>query len=77
MFLTLGLVAGFLLQPGGIEKFSWIYDHWVPLMSASLAMSIVQATWVYVWSFFSGELLALGGNSGNLIYDVRVNDPSI
>lgn len=33
-------------------------------------MATFQAVWVYVWSFFSGELLALGGNSGNVIYDV-------
>lgn len=40
-------------------------------MSSSLAMATFQAVWVYVWSFFSGELLALGGNSGNVVYDVR------
>lgn len=33
-------------------------------------MSTVQAAWVYLWSFLSGELLALGGNSGIFIYDV-------
>ena len=70
MVLTFGLTVGFLLQPGGVEKFTWIYDHWIPLTSAALAMSILQATWVYTYSYFSGELLALGGNSGNFIYDV-------
>jgi len=33
-------------------------------------MATAQAAWVYAWSFFSGELLALGGNSGIFIYDV-------
>lgn len=63
-----------LLQPGGagIEAFTWIYDHWVPLLTASLIMSTVQAVLVYVWSFYSGELLALGGNSGVFIYDVSI-----
>ena len=69
-FLTLGLVAGLLTQPGGIERFTWVYDHWVPLISACLAWAFITACWVYTWSFFSGELLALGGNSGNFIYDV-------
>lgn len=70
VLLTLGLSLGVLLQPGGIENFTWIYDHWIPLVSAALAMAFVQACWVYTWSFFSGELLALGGNSGVFIYDV-------
>ena len=70
MVLTFGLTVGFLLQPGGVEKFTWIYDNWIPLTSAALAMSVIQATWVYAYSYFSGELLALGGNSGNFIYDV-------
>jgi delta14-sterol reductase len=42
----------------------------VPLLTASLIMATVQSVWVYVWSFFSGELLALGGNSGIFVYDV-------
>ena len=71
MTLALGLTCGFCLQQGGIETFSWIFDNWVPLLSASLAMSGVQATWVWGYSFFSRELLALGGNSGNIVYDVR------
>jgi delta14-sterol reductase len=75
MTLALGITFGFLLHKGGIESFSWVYDNWVPLLSASLAMSAIQATWVYAYSFFSGELLALGGNSGNIIYDVRTGLP--
>jgi delta14-sterol reductase len=60
-----------LMQPGGIEKFTYLNDHFLPLTSAAMAMSVLTATWVYAWSFFSGELLALGGNSGVFIYDVR------
>lgn len=37
-------------------------------------MATAQALWVYVWSFKSGELLALGGNSGVFIYDVSRDD---
>ncbi|KAL7421779.1 erg24, C-14 sterol reductase [Cryptotrichosporon argae] len=75
LILTLGLIVGYLFQPNGIQNFTWIYDHWVPLMSASLAMATAQAVWVYVYSFFSGELLALGGNSGNIVYDFFLGRP--
>lgn len=34
-------------------------------------MSVVQGVAVYAGSFRKGALLALGGNSGNPIYDVR------
>lgn len=70
LVLTLGLSVGIILQPGGAELFTYAYDHWVPLVSASFAMSVIQAVFVYVNSFYSGELLALGGNSGVVPYDV-------
>jgi delta14-sterol reductase len=73
LLLSLGITVGILLQPGGIERFTWLYDHWVPLVSASLAMATFQAFWVYLYSFRSGELLALGGNSGVFIYDVSLH----
>ncbi|OWZ74451.1 hypothetical protein AYX14_00098 [Cryptococcus neoformans] len=73
--LALGLLTGVLVQPRGIQAFTWLHDHFVPLMSASLAMATFQAVWVYVWSFFSGELLALGGNSGNVVYDFFIGRP--
>ena len=54
----------------GPESFTFIYDKWVGLITAALIMSFVQAVYVYVASFSEGKLLALGGNSGNIIYDV-------
>jgi len=38
-------------------------------------MSAFQATWVYAYSYYSGELLALGGNSGIFIYDWFLGRP--
>lgn len=70
--LTLGLAVGIILQPGGPQLFTYVYDHWVPLLSAAFAMSVFQAVFVHINSFYSGELLALGGNSGVFIYDVSV-----
>ncbi|RSH81588.1 erg24, C-14 sterol reductase [Saitozyma podzolica] len=75
LLLTLGLTSGILLQPGGIELFTYLYDNWVPLVSASIALATVQSVWVYAWSFFSGELLALGGNSGVFVYDFFMGRP--
>lgn len=68
--LTLGIAAGIIAQPGGIAFFSWVNDHFVPLVTASIAMATFQAVFVYTRSFFSGELLALQGNTGSFIYDV-------
>lgn len=70
LLLSLGITVGILLQPGGIEAYTYLYDNWIPLVSASMVMAIFQATWVYFYSFYTGELLALGGNSGVFIYDV-------
>jgi delta14-sterol reductase len=69
--LTCGLIIGYLTTPGGIETFSWAYDHWCPLISTALAIALVQNVFFYAQSYWSGELLAEGGNSGYFIYDVR------
>ena len=53
--------------------YTYAYDHWLPLTSAALVNATFQAVFVYVNSFYSGELLALGGNSGVFFYDVGVD----
>lgn len=68
--LTLGLTAGYIWQYGP-QSFTFIYEKWIGLTTAALLMSIVQGLACYAASFRSGALLALGGNSGNPIYDVR------
>ncbi len=72
LLLTTGLSLGILALPGGAELYSSLYDRWLGLLTAAQAMALVQAAWVYAYSFRSGELLALGGNSGVFVYDVRV-----
>ena len=67
--LALGIVSGVVLRFGP-ESFTFIYNKWVGLTTASLIMAVVQATYCYITSFREGSLLALGGNSGNIIYDV-------
>lgn len=76
MLLTLGITAGVIARgDSGIEAMTYLYDHWVPLTSAALAMATAQAVWVYAYSFFNGELLALQGNTGNVIYDFFMGRP--
>ena len=72
ILLALAITAGICSQPGGIELYTYLYDHWIPLTSAALVNATFQAIFVYVNSFYSGELLALGGNSGVFFYDVRL-----
>ncbi|KAH9942899.1 ERG4/ERG24 ergosterol biosynthesis protein [Amylocystis lapponica] len=77
--LTLGLTAGYIWQYGP-QSFTFIYDKWIGFVTASILMSVVQGLACYVASFRSGALLALGGNSGNPIYDFFIGrelNPSI
>ena len=68
--MALGLSTGYILR-FGVESFTFFYDHWVGFVSAALSMSFFQGVLWYALSFQEGKLLAVGGNSGNFIYDVR------
>lgn len=68
--LALGITTGYIIRCGP-ESFTFLYDKWLGFLTASLIMSVVQGVAVYAGSFKAGALLALGGNSGNPIYDVR------
>lgn len=46
-----------------------VYDLFLPLASAAFLLSFVLAIYLYVKSFDGSSMLALGGNSGNLVYD--------
>ncbi|KAF9448326.1 ERG4/ERG24 ergosterol biosynthesis protein [Macrolepiota fuliginosa MF-IS2] len=77
--LALGITSGIILNYGP-ESFTILYEKWVGFLTASILMSVVQALYVYAFSFRSGALLALGGNSGNFIYDFFIGrelNPSI
>lgn len=47
----------------------WVYDHFVPLMTASLAYSALQSVYLYASSFKRGALLSSHGSTGYAIYD--------
>ncbi|KAI6037960.1 ergosterol biosynthesis ERG4/ERG24 [Pisolithus marmoratus] len=77
--LTLGITTGYIMRFGP-QSFTFIYHKWVGFITAALVMSVVQALAVYVASFRKGALLAVGGNSGNPIYDFFIGrelNPSI
>lgn len=68
--LALGITSGVIYRYGP-ESVTFIYNKWIGLVTASLLMSILQTFACYFASFQPGKLLALGGNSGNHLYDVR------
>ena len=71
MLLALGLAGGYIFAFGP-QSFTFLYEKWVGFVTASVLMSVLQALYVY-WASHRGEKqLALGGNSGNPIYDVSL-----
>ena len=70
--LAIGLTAGHIYSSGP-ASFTFIYEKFVGLITAATIMAVLQATYCYASSFREGKLLALGGNSGNFIYDVRLS----
>lgn len=66
----MGLVGGYIIR-NGAESFTWIYEHWIGLLTASVVFSTAQALVLYILSFRGEKLLALGGNSESHIYNVR------
>ena len=65
----MGVTTGYIYRYGP-QSFTFLYEKWVGFMTAALLMSITQGIACYAASFIPGKLLALGGNSGNPIYDV-------
>ncbi|KAG6813936.1 hypothetical protein H0H92_005190 [Tricholoma furcatifolium] len=77
--LALGLTSGYIYRFGP-ASFTLFYDKWVGFVTASFLMATVQAIYCYAFSFRQGKLLAVGGNSGNFIYDFFIGrelNPSI
>ena len=71
------LVAGIgtILQGPDFILWTWIWDNYLQLLTANVAISYFLATFCYVRSFSvrpndpNHRLLAAGGASGNIIYD--------
>ncbi|KAJ6482727.1 ergosterol biosynthesis ERG4/ERG24 family-domain-containing protein [Mycena sanguinolenta] len=71
LLLALGLTCG-LIYRNGPQAFTFFYEKYVGFITAAIIMSSVQAVACYAASFRPGALLALGGNSGNFIYDFYI-----
>lgn len=69
-FHTLLFGALFFLKDTGPKPLEYVYNHFVGLAFASIIFSYIVSIYVYLASFKPGKLLALGGNTGNPIYDV-------
>jgi delta14-sterol reductase len=57
------------------EAFEWMYQHYVELIFASMALSLSISAYSHACAFRPGELLAEGGQSGNAIYDFFIGRP--
>ncbi|EIN12735.1 ERG4/ERG24 ergosterol biosynthesis protein [Punctularia strigosozonata HHB-11173 SS5] len=76
---AMGITAGIIWRFGA-GSFTFFYERWIGFCTAALLNSAIQAVYVYLASFRSGKLLALGGNTGNVIYDFFIGrelNPSI
>ncbi|KAI9263194.1 ergosterol biosynthesis ERG4/ERG24 [Phascolomyces articulosus] len=72
-FHNIFVFGGFLLyQYGSYEPLLFVYDHWVGIVVASILFSYLISLFVYLRSFKPDALLALGGNSGNALYDYMI-----
>ncbi|EGG12616.1 uncharacterized protein MELLADRAFT_114812 [Melampsora larici-populina 98AG31] len=68
-FLCTCALTAITLWKLGSWPFIYVVDHYVEFITASLIMSVTQAFYCYWSSFRKDRILALGGNSGNFIYD--------
>lgn len=48
---------------------TFVYDHYLAFAVAATVISFVLSFYLYAKSFAKGALLAVGGNSGNVLYD--------
>uniref|UniRef100_A0A7S3LQD1 Delta(14)-sterol reductase n=1 Tax=Aplanochytrium stocchinoi TaxID=215587 RepID=A0A7S3LQD1_9STRA len=61
-------------EKGNVEYFThfnlaWLYDNYVKLATGAVLFSWILSIFLYSKSFAKGALLALGGDSGNPVYD--------
>ncbi|KAI7906769.1 ergosterol biosynthesis ERG4/ERG24 [Cokeromyces recurvatus] len=71
-FHTTIFAALYFLKSTGLKPLEYAYDHYIGLAFASIIFSYAISTAVYLGSFRPNKLLALGGNTGNPIYDFMI-----
>ncbi|KAE9402706.1 ERG4/ERG24 ergosterol biosynthesis protein [Gymnopus androsaceus JB14] len=68
LVLAIVIVVALIIYSGP-DAFTFLYKRYVGFVTASVVMSIIQAVGVYALSHRKDALLALGGNTGNMMYD--------
>lgn len=66
------LSARFVMTNGAMPELVYVYDHLLELLNASLLCSVIGSTLLYISPYFfykEEPLLALGGNTGNPVFD--------
>ncbi|CEG81352.1 hypothetical protein RMATCC62417_15567 [Rhizopus microsporus] len=71
-FHTLIFGAIYFLKSTGLKPLEYVYDHFASFTLGSILFSYLISLYVYLGSFGSNKLLALGGNTGNPIYDFMI-----
>jgi len=69
---TLITMNAMMFRGFGVSALGWVYDNYLSFCLASLVTAFLVSAYVYAASFKPGKLLALGGNSGNVIYDFMI-----
>ncbi|KAI9288826.1 ERG4/ERG24 ergosterol biosynthesis protein [Umbelopsis sp. AD052] len=72
VLLSFFSLAIYCAKGPGIAPAIWVYEHWVGINVASILFAFAASFWAYSNSFEPGALLALGGNTGNMIYDFMI-----
>jgi len=68
--LVITLILAFVLSFGtGLLDIGWVYDNYIPFITASIVFSYLLSIYLYISSFGKGKLLAEPGNTGYMIYD--------
>ncbi|KAI9262688.1 ergosterol biosynthesis ERG4/ERG24 [Sporodiniella umbellata] len=71
-YVTLMTIACMVLSVTGLQPLTYVYDHYTGLVLSSILFAYTLSLFVYINSFYSNRLLALGGNTGNIIYDFMI-----
>jgi hypothetical protein len=58
------------LRGQGTAIFTWVKQHFSDMVLFGVVFSFIVSFGVYAFSFVGNKMLALGGNTGNPIYDV-------
>ncbi|RCI07221.1 hypothetical protein CU098_013953 [Rhizopus stolonifer] len=69
---SLVMIAVMALRGQGWALFLWTRAHFADIALVSVVFSFLVSIAVYVSSFYGHKMLALGGNTGNPIYDFMI-----